>query len=61
MMMTIRMPHRLFAPQDAEKTAAAMQAHDPEWKYVVSHDPTGTGYSFISIYDEENEFVGRVT
>ena len=51
---------KLFSPQEAIKVAAEMAAGDPDWTYTVKHDPKGTGYSFIEIYDEDGEFVGKV-
>jgi hypothetical protein len=29
------------------------------WTYVVQHDPTGRGLSFINVYDEEGHFVAK--
>ena len=52
---------KLFAPADAEKTAATMGADDPEWTYKAKHDPKGTGYSLIEIHDEDGEFVAYAT
>lgn len=52
-------PHKLFAPEQAEKAVAELQKDDPDWVYVVRHDPTGKGLSFIEIYDEDGEFVSR--
>ena len=60
MMKAIDTTHKLFAPAKAEEVAAAMQSGDEDWTYVVNHDPKGTGYSFISIFDENKEFVGKV-
>ena len=58
--MKIRDPnHRLFSPQKAMALAAEMNATD-DWEYRVVHDPQGTGYSFIEIYDEFGEFVGNL-
>lgn len=51
---------KLFAPAKAEEVAASLKAGDPDWDYVVVHDPKGTGYSYISIFDEDGEFVGNV-
>jgi hypothetical protein len=28
-----------------------------DWDYKVKHDPAGTGYSFIEVYDEDGEFI----
>jgi hypothetical protein len=53
--------HKLFSPAQAEAIAAAMQAGDEEgWAYRAVHDPRGTGYSFVEVYDEEGECVARV-
>ena len=49
----------LYAPAKAEAVAAELQAHDEDWTYKVVHDPKGTGYSYIAIYDEDGEFVGK--
>ena len=48
-----------YTPEAAEESAEALRRGDPDWTYVVRHDPKGTGYSFIEIYDEDDEFVGR--
>lgn len=50
---------KLFAPEVAERVAAEMNADD-DWTYEAVHDPKGTGYSFIRIFDEDGEFVGKV-
>lgn len=50
----------LFAPAEADRVAAEMAVSDPDWRYVVRHDPAGTGYSLIDIYDEDGTFVGTV-
>jgi len=34
-----------------------MNATDDDWVYVAKHDPKGTGWSFIEVYDEDGEFV----
>ena len=49
---------KLFQPKKAEKVAKDLKKSDPDWTYKVIHDPKKTGYSFIKIYDEDNEFVG---
>lgn len=51
---------KLFHPAEAERVAAEMQKGDPDWTYKVVHDPTGRGHSYIAIYDEAGEFVGKV-
>lgn len=63
MMMTMKLidtTSKLFSPDKAEAAAAELRAGDPDWKYVVRHDPKGTGYSFIEIFDEDGAFVGKV-
>jgi len=52
--------YKLFAPAKAEEAAVSLKSGDPDWNYVVQHDPKGTGWSFINIFDEDGEFVGRV-
>jgi hypothetical protein len=52
--------YKLFSPSDAERTANELKSNDPDWSYVVCHDPKGTGYSFIKVYDEFEEFVSCV-
>ncbi len=49
----------LFAPAAAEAKADELRASDPDWTYVVNHDPTGKGYSFITIFDEDGRFVSK--
>ena len=55
----INEPTNLYKPEKAEEVAAVLRANDSEWSYLVKHDPKGTGYSFIEIYDEDGEFVGK--
>ena len=52
-------PPHLFSPEKAEALAETLRSEDPEWTYEVRHDPAGTGFSFIEVYDEDGEFVGR--
>jgi len=49
----------LYTPEKAEAIAKEMNESD-DWTYKVIHDPAGTGYSFIEIYDEDNEFVAKL-
>ena len=49
----------LYTPERAKEIAAEMNATD-DWEYRVVHDPTGKGYSFIEIYDEDGEFVAKL-
>jgi len=47
-----------FSREKANETAAMLNADEyDDWTYVAKHDPKGTGYSFIEIYDEDGEFV----
>lgn len=50
---------KLYEPADAEAAAAVLRASDPDWTYNVVHDPEGVGRSYIAIYDEDGEFVGK--
>jgi hypothetical protein len=52
-------PNKLYPPEVAEKVAAELNASGDGWKYVVNHDPKGTGYSFIEVYDEDGIFVSK--
>ena len=48
-------------PKEAEATADALNSDEfDDWTYKAVHDPKGTGWSFVSIYDEEGEFVGKI-
>lgn len=60
-MKKLDMTPRLMKPEEAVKVAAELQASDPDWAYTVGHDPKGTGYSRIKIYDEDGEFVSFLT
>jgi hypothetical protein len=51
---------KLYHPEEAEAIAQAMRKLDPEWSYVVVHDPKGTSYSYIDVYDEDGEFVAKL-
>lgn len=50
----------LYTKQDAISVAAAMNASDDDWDYRPKHDPAGTGYSFIEIFDEDGNLVGKM-
>jgi hypothetical protein len=49
----------LFPPEVAEHMAAKLKLGDPDWSYVVKHDPKGNGMSYIEVYDEEGELVSK--
>lgn len=59
MKATLDTTYKLYSPAEADRIVAEMLVADPEWTYVACHDPKGTGYSFIEIYDEEGEYVSR--
>ena len=51
-----------YEPKKAEQIANKLNASlDDEWTYHVKHNPKGTGYSLIEVYDENNEFVTYLT
>jgi len=62
MKATIHIPAKFYkVPADADAAAANAEANDDcGWKYVAVHDPKGTGYSFVNIFDEDGEFVGKM-
>jgi hypothetical protein len=48
----------LYAPAKANALAATLQAGDDDgWTYTAIHDPKGTGYSSIAIYDDDGAFI----
>ena len=50
--------HTMFSPEEAVSVAYDLNADpDDDWAYVVKHDPKGTGYSLITIYEDNGEFV----
>ncbi len=57
MKTTIKSTSHTFDPEDVDRVAAELKAEDPDWDYVVRHDPKDTGYSLIDIFDEDGEFV----
>lgn len=48
-----------YTKEKAERVAAELNATD-DWLYVPMHNPKGTGWSFIAIYDETGEFVANL-
>ena len=56
-MIIMKNSKRFYSPEEAESKAKIMNETDEDWNYIVKSDPKGTGYSYIEIYDEENEFV----
>jgi hypothetical protein len=61
-MATIERPRLLMSPAAARELAAALRAGEEDgWTYTVKDDPTGQGYSFIEIHDDDGQFVGHWT
>ena len=49
---------KLYTHEKAERIAIMLNDTDEcNWIYIVKSDPRYTGYSYIEIYDEENQFV----
>ena len=59
-MKTLDTTYKLYKPQEAEKVVKELSEGDPDWTYKVVHDPSGKGYSFIEVYDEDNNFVEKL-
>ena len=49
-----------FRPAEADAFAASMNKGDDDWTYTATHDPKGTGFSFITVHDEDGKFVGKI-
>ena len=58
-MLLTNKPHQLFTRERAEAKVAELQAGDPDWTYTPIHSPTGLGWSYIEIKDEDGQFVGN--
>ena len=53
--------YTLFPPSEAENLAHNLTANDEDdWSYIPVHDPTGKGKSFIQVYDEDNNPLGKL-
>ena len=50
----------MFTKEKAIKIAEEMKKNDPDWTYTPFHDPKGTGFSFIAVYDENGEFISKL-
>jgi hypothetical protein len=57
-MLLINTNGNLYSEAEANRIAAEMNASD-DWNYIAVHDPKGTGYSFINIFDEDGEFISK--
>ena len=51
-------PHPMPAAR-ATRLAAKLQQDDPDWRYVVEHDPKGSGMALIRVYDQK-DLVGTI-
>ena len=52
----------LYSKERAEEIARVLNGScDDDWTYEADHDPKGTGYSKVKIFDEDGEFVGFMT
>jgi len=53
--------NNLFSPEKAEALAADLNADvEDGFVYTVTHCPKGTGFSFITITDEDGNIVGKL-
>ena len=60
-MELLNLPATLYKPDQAEDLAKILNAGDLSgWRYEAKHDPKGTGYSFIAVYDDDNIYVGKM-
>ena len=56
--MKINTVPALYRMEVAVKMAMELNAGDPEWLYVIDHDPKGTGLCRIAIHEYETfEFI----
>jgi len=53
-------PTTLFTIEQANDLVIKLNADDEEWTYVAKHDPTGRGFSFIEITDEDGFVLGNL-
>lgn len=44
---------------EAEAAALELRSEDPDWAYIVSVDPKGSGRALIKIYDENGAFISN--
>jgi len=50
----------LFSKEKAITLADKLNAESDDCEFRPNHCPKGTGFSFIEIYDEDGEFVGKL-
>ncbi len=60
-MKSLDITHKIYPKKEAEETAKILKESDPDWNYRVKNDPAGKGHSFIEVYDENGNFVARLT
>lgn len=58
-MSIINTPTTLMTPEKARKIAEELNGSD-DWSYRVVDCPKGKGFSFVEIFDEDGEFVGKL-
>jgi len=58
--MILKNNKAFFSKERAIEVAAVCNESDDDWTYTPVHCPNGTGYSFVEIHDEDNEFVAFV-
>jgi hypothetical protein len=53
--------YTLMHPDKAEILSNTLNGEDEDgWTYEPVHDPKGTGYSYINVYDSTNELLGKL-
>ena len=60
-MLLINYPNCLYTPEFANELADELNSdEDNDWVYLVIHDPAGTDYSYIMVYDEVGLCLGNL-
>lgn len=52
--------HQTYDPKKVDDICKIIQSEDPDWIYKVRHDPKGTGFSVIDVFDEDGIFVSMM-
>jgi hypothetical protein len=55
----IENPGQYFNSAKAEEIAKRLQANDPDWTYRAVHAPNGNGLSYVAIFDEDGQMIGK--
>ena len=50
----------MVTAQRAEELTTRLNSEDEDWTYVARHDPKGTGYSRVEVYDEDGYLLGSL-